>query len=263
MTYIEPPPARSSSTLFHQNDYHSHQRERQSQVLTWLATLHAAYWQVTDETIQRLGLQPIGTYWHFATRQEEYRNMPDDDNSWQSRLKRAARAIDARLQRDPYQCVVHGDAKDENILYGRSRQNGDEPEQTVIYFCDFQYCGKGVPAQDLAYYFCSSCSSVDEEEEALLLDFYLQQLSSKVLRSNNHGGALPSVAPALPTRRELHDLMDLAHCDYYRFMCGWGFWGSGGNGGVDRVQRVLDRLDGGNKLASEELYDAAVRREYG
>jgi thiamine kinase-like enzyme len=253
MTYIEPPSPRSLS--LHQ-DHHSQQRDQQRQVLTWLATLHAAYWGVTDETIQRLGLQPIGTYWHFATRQEEHRNMPNN-NCWQSRLKLATRAIDARLQRDLYQCVVHGDAKDENILLsGRgSRQNG-EHEKTTVYFCDFQYCGKGVPAQDLAYYFCTACSSNSsssvEEEEAILLDFYLQQLALKV-RSN----------AALPTLRELHDMMDLAHCDYYRFMCGWGFWGSGGNGGVDRVQRVLDRLDGGIKLASEELYDAAVRREYG
>jgi thiamine kinase-like enzyme len=222
----------------------SNEEEPRKAVLTWLATFHAAYWMLEDDdtTIERLGLQRVGTYWHLDTRPEEHQNMPNN-TGWQGRLKMAARAIDSWLKRNEFQCIIHGDAKDANILYNNNNNN--------VCFCDFQYCGKGVPAKDLAYFFCSSSSEWDEKEEAANLEFYLQQLQSKV----------PNHTTKIPTLHEMHDMMDLAYCDYYRFMCGWGFWGS--SGGDKRVRAVLDRLDGGKKLKTENDYDEAVRREYG
>jgi Phosphotransferase enzyme family len=235
-------------------------------VVTWLATLHAAYWGVSDETIQRLGLQPVGTYWHLDTRPDEHQNMPS--TGWQGRLKLAARAIDKRLKRyEPFQCIVHGDAKDANILCHDSRNknnnasnsddHGDD-DTTVVCFCDFQYCGKGVPAKDLAYFFCSS-DLISPPDESSALEYYLHQLTSKLIVVVE--GTTTTTTATIPTRQDLQDMMDLAYCDYYRFMSGWGFWGN--DGGGDRVRQVLDRLDGGIQLQSEEEYDAAVQREYG
>lgn len=208
------------------------------QVLSWLATLHASYWgdDRSKEIVAKVGLQPIGSYWHLETRPDEHKNMPN--TGWEGRLKLAARAIHTRLhERDPMQCIIHGDAKDANILV--------VPDG--IAMCDFQYCGKGPPTIDLAYYFC--CSVGRDCNDSTLVEYYLERLKER----------LPEGA-FVPTLQQFNDSLDLAYCDFYRFMSGWGFWGSGGE---DRIHAVLDRLDGGSKLNSEQEYDEAVRREYG
>jgi aminoglycoside phosphotransferase (APT) family kinase protein len=213
-------------------------QQRVRLVLSWLAQFHAMYWDAdaADRVVQQAGLQAVGSYWYLATRPDEHEEMPD--HGWQGRLKRAARAIDARLQRDPLQCVIHGDAKDANILMD---------EHGKVTFCDFQYCGRGPPTRDLAYFFCSSVS-IDDEKEAL--EYYWNELKAR----------LPlNVSPA-PTWEQLQDSMEFAYADFYRFMSGWGFWGSGAE---RRVIALLDRLDHGSKLATEEDYDEAVQREFG
>ena len=204
-------------------------------VLTWLAALHASHWLVSDETIHDLGLQMVGTYWHLDTRPEEHESMPT--KGWEGRLKLAARAIDERLKIDPFQCIIHGDAKDANVLY-----NGES-----VYMCDFQYCGKGPPSKDLAYFFCSTLAP---DDEAAALVYYLEQLTLRVPPNTT-----------LPNLEQLQESVELAYCDFYRFMSGWGYWGSGG--GEERVKNVLYKLDGGKKLASEDAYGEAVRRMYG
>lgn len=178
-------------------------------VLTWLATLHAAYWgeEQVNAIVEEVGLQPTGSYWHLDTRPDEHESMPN--TGWEGRLKRAARAIDNRLKRDPLQCIIHGDAKDANVLFSdqttmSSGPNDDDDGVPVVTLCDFQYCGKGPPSKDLAYFFCSS---VNPEDEQSALDFYLHQLSERLVTKN--------VTP--PSMNELQDSMDLAYCDFYRF----------------------------------------------
>lgn len=205
-------------------------------VISWLAKFHATHWGISDETIAALGLQEVGSYWHLDTRPEEHERMPI--TGWEGRLKLAAAAIDARLKRDEFQCIIHGDAKDANILF----------DNDAVFFCDFQYCGRGVPAKDLVYFFCSS--SVGSANETDALKFYLNELKAH----------LPPDAK-LPTLGEFQVIMDLAYCDYYRFMSGWGFWGSGS--GEERVRHVLHQLDGGTNLESEAAYEVAMRREFG
>ena len=208
------------------------------EVLSWLAKFHAAYWgnDMADEITQNCGLQPIGSYWHLSTRPDEHAQMPN--NGWEGRLKRAATALDDYLcNRDPLQCIIHGDAKDANILVSSQRQ---------ITFCDFQYCGKSPPTRDLAYFICSSC---DQEDLDNLLIFYLNELK-KYLDAN--------VDP--PSFEDLKSSYALAYCDFCRFMSGWGFWGSLD---PDLVRSVLDRLDGGKILDSEDDYDLAMQREFG
>ena len=209
-------------------------------VLDFLASFHAAYWGTAkvDAVVEQVGLQPIGGYWYLKTRLDEHSNMPS--TGWQGRLKRAAAAIDDRLQRDAMQCLNHGDAKDANVLVSADGKDKD------VYLCDFQYTGKGPPTKDLAYFFCTSATT-DNEEAAL--DFYLERLVEKL-----PAGVTP------PSKQQLQESLDLAYCDFWRFMLGWGVWGSGGE---DRVWAVLDRLDSGKDLCSEKAYDMAVRREYG
>ena len=202
----------------------------EEEVIKWLAKLHAATWKSDAE-----GLQPSGSYWYLDTRPDEHADMPR--TGWQGRLKRAARAIDSRLQRDPMQCIIHGDAKDANILWTKDGK---------VAMCDFQYCGKGPPTRDLAYFLCSSSNPC--QEDAFLRAYYetlIQLLPNTVTN---------------PSFEQLKESLELAYCDYARFMSGWGFWG---NAVSQRVIAVLDRLDGGSDLGSEEAYDRAVRREFG
>lgn len=98
---------------------------------------------------------------------------------------------------------------------------------------------------DLAYFLCVAVGDTDSE----YLRFYYEQLVKR-LDKNVHR----------PTIQELEDSVALALCDFQRFMSGWGQWGSDIS---SAVVEVLDRLDGGTKLASEEAYREAVRREYG
>jgi thiamine kinase-like enzyme len=215
------------------------EKDYNKKVLVWLATLHASYWgdAAVDAIVEQVGLQPIGSYWYLDTRPEEHANMPS--KGWEGRLKRAARAIDGRLQRDALQCLIHGDAKDANVIVTNDKDD-------TLFMCDFQYCGKGPPTRDLAYFFCTS-ANVKNEREALL--FYLNELTVRLP---------PDMTP--PSLGELQESLELAYCDFCRFMSGWGYWGGSVEG---RVKAVLDKLDGGKDLGSEEAYEAAVIREFG
>mmetsp|Transcript_202 Transcript_202/g.351 ORF Transcript_202/g.351 Transcript_202/m.351 type:complete len:350 (+) Transcript_202:213-1262(+) len=202
--------------------------------LKWMATLHAANWGKADQLVEEKGLQPIGSYWHLDTRPSEHDSMPR--RGWEGRLKRAARAIDERLKRDPMQTVIHGDLKDANMLFSNN--------SVGIY--DFQYCGRAPPTVDLAYFFCVVVGDADDA----YLEFYHKQLSTLLgTRSCNP-----------PTIEHLKESLAIAFCDFQRFMSGWGNWGSDIS---QHVIKVLNRLDGGTILPTEDAYREAMLEHFG
>jgi len=211
-------------------------------VLEWLATLHAATWlQKADEYVRRGFVQPIGSYWHLNTRLDEHDSM--SRRGWEGRLKLAARAIDERLKRDEMQCCIHGDAKDANMLFEKdSRSN----RAVLVSMYDFQYCGKAPPSVDLAYFLCVAVGDTNDE----YLKYYHQKLLQRLHESDQQ----------CPTLEDLEDSVSLALCDFQRFMSGWGQWGSDIS---STVVKVLDRLDGGTILVSEDAYREAMIREFG
>ena len=202
--------------------------------LKWMATLHAATWGKADELVEEKGLQPIGSYWHLDTRPSEHDSMPR--RGWEGRLKRAARAIDERLKRDSMQCVVHGDLKDANMLFSN--------DSVGIY--DFQYCGKAPPTVDLAYFFCVAVGDTDDG----CLEFYHNQLVCILVDKK--------IKP--PTFEQLKESLSIAFCDFQRFMSGWGNWGSDIS---HHVIGVLDTLDHGSMLSSEDAYREAMIKHFG
>lgn len=207
----------------------------------WLAKLHATYWgnERADAAVKS-GLQRQGCYWHLDTRPEEHARM--GKNGWMGRLRLAARAIDARLKADPLQSIVHGDAKGANIVYATGDGGAAIP---LVY--DFQYCGKACVAKDLAYFFNVEARS----REDVLLKRYHTQLSALL---NAQGDAPPSL-------EALQTALELALCDWRRFSeIGLGGWGDGS--ATRRVQALLDSLDGGKALDSEESYAEAMKREF-
>jgi hypothetical protein len=167
--------------------------------LAWLAHFHATFMNQ-----EPAGLWPIGTYWHLATRPDELAAMDD------RRLKRAAAAIDRRLNDAQYKTVVHGDAKLANFCFSDC--------QLEVAAIDFQYVGGGCGMKDVAY-FLGSCLNEDEceqREEELLAHYF--QVLAEALRWDS------ASMQALET--EWRELYPMAWTDFFRFLQGWspGHW---------------------------------------
>ena len=216
-------------------------REDVRATLQWLARFHAAYWgkDTVSEVVSKAKLQKTGSYWHLDTRPEEHDDMPSA--GLQGRLKRAARAIDECLKGDSMQCLIHGDPKEANAMH---QKNSDGGARIAMY--DFQYCGQGTPTRDLAYFLCSSCHAAWESE---LVSYYYKQLNNELIRK---GKTPPDLDHFLKS-------LDLAFCDFHRFLCGWGQWGYDLEG---KARSTMNRIDGGADLGSENSYRQAFQREF-
>ncbi len=182
------------------------------QCLAWLAQFHASYLGMPPD-----GLWEVGTYWHLATRPQEWEALKDQ------KLKATAAQIDARLNACRYKTLVHGDAKLANFCFSKSG---------AVAAVDFQYVGGGCGMKDLAYFVGSCFNESDcERLEAQILDSYFEFLQA----------ALPQKNEALEL--EWRSLYHLAWADFHRFLKGWspGHWKI--NGYSERVtQAAIDGL---------------------
>ncbi|WP_317930177.1 phosphotransferase [Halioxenophilus sp. WMMB6] len=164
--------------------------------IEWLAQFHARFMGAEPQ-----GLWPVGSYWHLATRPEEWAAMADGP------LKEAAGLIDARLNQARFQTLIHGDAKLANFCFGDS----GGPVAAV----DFQYVGAGCGMKDLAYFVGSVLSEAEcERQEAQFLTHYFQSLR----------GALAASQPTIDAtalEAEWRALYPFAWADFYRFLQGW------------------------------------------
>ena len=175
--------------------------------LRWLANFHAAFMEC-----QPTGLWPVGTYWHLATRQQEWEAMEE------CQLKQLASAIDQRLNAAKFQTLVHGDAKLANFCFGQTSQDeNDEPRVAAV---DFQYVGGGCGMKDVAY-LVSSCldGSESESQQNALLDIYFRQLENALATSK------PDIDFA-SLESQWRALYPFAWADFCRFLAGWspGHW---------------------------------------
>lgn len=152
--------------------------EHVAQGLRWLAHFHRTFLGERPP-----GLWEQGTYWHLATRQEEWARMVPGP------LKDHAEELDRRLREARFQTVVHGDAKPSNFLWGSH----------MAAAVDFQYVGPGCGIRDVAY-FLDCCSAHDPH----WLDLYFETLQAD---------------PEL--EREWRELFPVAWSDYARFYQGW------------------------------------------
>jgi hypothetical protein len=164
--------------------------------LAWLANFHAIFLQEKPK-----GLWKIGTYWHLATRQEEWEAMEA------SFLKEQAALIDQQLNGAKYQTLVHGDAKVANFCFSSDRQS--------VAAVDFQYVGAGCGMKDVIY-LMSSCFTAEasERHEKEILDFYFDRLVQ----------ALSKKQQSIDFRaleQEWRLLYPYAWADFVRFLKGW------------------------------------------
>ena len=192
--------------------------------LSWLANFHATYMSIEPSVVEG-ELWPVGTYWHLATRRDEWDVMEA------SPLKDAAKSIDQRLNECRFQTLVHGDAKLANFCFPAS----PGPVAAV----DFQYVGRGCGMKDVAY-LISSCLSEAEckRQQDGLLNSYFEMLEAAVSARQDFEmdfGALES---------EWRELYRFAWADFYRFLAGWspGHWKM--HGYSDEItNRVIAELD--------------------
>ena len=169
---------------------------------------HAYFWQ---EPTQIPNLWTQGNYWHLSTRLAEFQIIPRQF----SHLKSEAHHLDKRLQgwiykdstwikTDKFKTLVHGDVKDENILFS------SDWSRCALY--DFQYVGEGYPTVDLVYFLTSSVdSSLVDDMEDEMLKFYYDCLMENL--DGRDDGFTYDIF--------IH-LYEIAILDYARFMAGWG-----------------------------------------
>lgn len=164
--------------------------------LSWLAHFHAKFLQQAP-----LGLWDIGTYWHLATRPDEFKKIEHPQ------LKAKAQYIDDLLNQCKYKSIVHGDAKLANFCFAQdSRQ---------VAAVDFQYVGGGCGMKDVAY-FLGSCLSAYEckQYEQLLLDYYFKTLR-EAIQKEGHNIQLDEL------ETEWRSMYPIACTDFTRFLMGW------------------------------------------
>ena len=164
--------------------------------LAWLANFHGTYMRKEPK-----GLWEIGTYWHLATRPEEFEKIEHTE------LKRKAHKLDELLTSCTYQTIVHGDAKLANFCFSESGKN--------VAAVDFQYVGGGCGMKDVAYLLGSCLSSHEcETHNQALLDFYFSKLE-KALKNVNHAIDFNAL------EQEWRNMFPIAWTDFTRFLLGW------------------------------------------
>ncbi|WP_234369148.1 oxidoreductase family protein [Brumimicrobium mesophilum] len=164
--------------------------------LKWLANFHATFLNETPKD-----LWEIGTYWHLATRPDEFAQMQA------SELKNNAKIIDEILNNCQYQTLVHGDAKVANFCFSNDGHS--------VAAVDFQYIGGGCGMKDVTY-FLGSCLSGNECEkhETELLDFYFGELEIASRDKINK-------AEYSKLEQEWRRMYQIASADFTRFLLGW------------------------------------------
>ncbi|WP_019625389.1 phosphotransferase [Thioalkalivibrio sp. ALJT] len=171
-------------------------RDQARLCLVWLARFHARFLGVVPE-----GLWPEGSYWHLATRPDEWAAIADPA------IRASASALDAALRGARYRSIVHGDAKVANFCFAADGR--------AVAALDFQYAGGGCGMRDVAYFLGSALSEREQEDwEDELLDAYFDALRT-ALQQAGRG------AEATPVEHEWRTLFPVAQADFYRFLVGW------------------------------------------
>ncbi len=164
--------------------------------LKWLANFHVNFLNKKPK-----GLWKVGTYWHLATRPDEFEKIE------YAELKAKAHLIDELLNTCNYQTIVHGDAKLANFCFSK--------DGTKVAAVDFQYVGGGCGMKDIAY-FLGSCLSNNELEtyETELLNYYFDEL-------HNAFNTTKFSFDFLLLEKEWRQLYPIACTDFMRFLLGW------------------------------------------
>jgi len=216
--------------------------------LTWLAGFHSLYWGRPPPPEL---WSPEGCFWHLDTRQDELSSMSDRD------LQQAAPAIDRLLKMggspgcEKFRTIVHGDFKAANLAFSNITTSSSTHQPPVCCAYDFQYCGGGLGAKDVAYLLCSSVSAAVVGRYCKeLLHHYHAELTSR-LRSririsgiSNNNTFNGEAAAEEYTLDVLEYHFRLCIADFVRFMNGWGYWGNSSWASSIAAKFLKEELEG-------------------
>jgi hypothetical protein len=217
--------------------------------LTWLAGFHSLYWGRPPPPEL---WSPEGCFWHLDTRQDELSCMSDRD------LQQAAPVIDRLLKMggspgcEKFRTIVHGDFKAANLAFSNTTTSSTTNQPPVCCAYDFQYCGGGLGAKDVAYLLCSSVSAaVVGKYWKELLHHYHAELTSRLRSSISNG---TSTSNNIIINREAAaeeytiDVLEyhfrLCIADFVRFMNGWGYWGNSSWANSIAAKFLKEELEG-------------------
>ena len=203
--------------------------------LKMLARFHARWWRgLPDSPPLPQEFWPLGGYWTLDKRQgdlskiesnfqalcDAFQNDDPDELIAACRrgelgksLRRDAHAFH-RLSSSCAETVVHGDFKAANII--RDACTGR------IKMIDFQWCGPGSPARDLAYYFYTSASREVLAEKDRFIKLYHDELIGSLRARGSHEAIMAADTFTIDTLG-FHLLMH--EIDYTRFTMG-AMWGT-------------------------------------
>lgn len=163
--------------------------------LKWLANFHGRF---LSEKPSKLWEQ--GSYWHLATRKDEFNAMKDGF------LKERAVDLDLKLRGSRFQTIIHGDAKVANFCFSEDMQ--------ALAAVDFQYVGGGCGMTDVAYFLGSCLSEKDcELGETDCLKYYFQELHKAVQKDK--------LLDFETLENDWRGLYPIAWADFMRFLEGW------------------------------------------
>ncbi|TWU57039.1 Phosphotransferase enzyme family protein [Rubripirellula tenax] len=169
--------------------------------LEWLARFHMRFLHC-----QPAGLWETGSYWHLATRRQEWHVMADHHP-----LKPLATAIDEQLSRCRFPTIIHGDAKTDNFCVA--------PDGRSVAAVDFQYVGGGCAMKDVVYFLESATGDSDRQSQGdSLLDRYFAECRR---HWPGNGGESSDAGDFDDFESECRRLYVFAWADFERFLAGW------------------------------------------
>lgn len=116
----------------------------------------------------------------------------------------------------PHFTVIHGDAKAGNLFFRKSGESGS----LQVGLIDFQWCGLGLGATDLAYYIASSAMSsaldASGEKERSLLSAYHDVLINELKKLSP--GSVKTILISIPSLDELIDQYESGLLDLCRIV---------------------------------------------
>lgn len=232
-----------------------------------------------------------GGYTYLATRLDEHTSLSQDPTSeWSETLTKPLQnspsnhslaSLIAKFLTpnpdsnkspiSPYQTLLHGDVKSENLFTTATDDNSNTPPSVAFY--DFQYVGLGLGASDLAKFFTCSVPL------PMLLD---DNDNDPTKPKPNHNKTSTKTPRKLPMQSGEKILLErywrnlklagareydwelfvrhweVALVDWLRFQAGWGFWGN--TGWLEaRVRSILgDKDDEGRMRVLETLGEVDV-----
>lgn len=244
--------------------------------LQWIATFHALFWGETSSTCTwrrdlwdrgafwttpAVGTEGVATAWIGTMRYLEQKHPEYLTASTQSlgrRIEKAGSAISRLLAKESvgsqYGTLIHGDYKAANLFFPNDPESADS-----VAAVDFQFTGGGLGVEDVAYLLYPDARGDHFEYEEELLETYHEELILQLITQQKGG---PSTMPL----KVFRNYYELARIDMTRYWLSKNKWSASTRGEAELIsilESVMDRIDDGQVLGSEEEYESALLKFIG